>query len=92
MLNISCLKEDSDQTKFRFGISVKNYIEIGNFRENSRKFIFHRKELDISERIQLIFEVDRDIDVTMLCKNLRTVRRLFLELSCKRLARHTDRF
>ena len=43
MLNISCLKGDSDQTKFRFGISVKNCIGCDNFRKNPRNFIFHRK-------------------------------------------------
>ena len=43
MLKISCLKGDSDQTKFRFGISVKNCIRCDNFRKNPRNFIFHRK-------------------------------------------------
>ena len=37
-----------------------------------------------SERIRLIFELDRDIDVTMLCEKFEAVRPLFLELSCKR--------
>ena len=43
MLNISCLKGDSDQTKFRFGISVKNCIGCDTFRKNPRNFIFPRK-------------------------------------------------
>ena len=43
MLNISCLKGDSDQTKFRFGISVKNCIGCDSFGKNPRNFIFHRK-------------------------------------------------
>ena len=43
MLNISCLKGDSDQTKFRFGISVKNCIGCNIFRKKPRNFIFHQK-------------------------------------------------
>ena len=43
MLNISCLKGDSDQTKFRFGINVKNCIGCDSFGKNPRNFIFHRK-------------------------------------------------
>ena len=71
MLNISCLKGNSDQTKFRFGISVKNCIGCDRFGKNPRNFIFHRKiyrKSENSERIRLIFELDRDIDVTMLCE------------------------
>ena len=36
-------RRDSDQTKFRFGISVKNCIGCDSFRKNPRNFIFHRK-------------------------------------------------
>ena len=79
MLYISCLKEDSDQTKFRFGISVKNCIGCDIFRTKTRGASFfidksmgnqdvaYRKS-ENSERIRLIFELDRDIDVTMLCE------------------------
>ena len=68
MLNISCLKGDSDQTKFRFGISVKTALDAIFFEKiRGTSFFIYRKS-ENSERIRLIFELDRDIDVTMLCK------------------------
>ena len=47
---------------------MKNYIRCDNFRKNPRNLIFHRKKLEISEGTRLIFELDRDIDVAMLCE------------------------
>ena len=94
MLSISCLKEDSDQTKCRFGISVKNFIRRNSFRKNPRNFIFHRKiyrKSENSERIRLIFELDRDIDVTMLYEKFEGCEATISGVIVL-TAGHTDRF
>ena len=79
MLYISCLKEDSDQTKFRFRISVKNCIgcDISRTKTRGASFLIDKsmgnqdvayRKSENSEPVRLIFELDRDIYVTMLCK------------------------
>ena len=48
-----------------------------------------------SERIRLIFELDRDIDVTMLCKKFEGFEAIIsgvIVLTAGRTAGHTDRF